>query len=446
MTEIQHDSRTSRLKRWMIRNGLLVVSSFALLVSSFLGGALLTSFLEAVQPGSALLALKLIHTVGGRGWAAALALILLLVSLWLRAKRIHLRQKEYDYTGLTVLRDLRANPDAPVPAFYLYLRAFETTGKLHVPLYLRVRRKCVWVAQWIVTDDLESYASLAVGSTAPLIALGKPGEALGAGRILTDDATWQGDIVTLMKRSTGILLVPSDRPGTVWEMETLRQQGLFSKVIFIMPPLTKGAYDTAARWNAARQAMAVHGLEAPEHQDRGMLFRVGTDGRVANIEPLLLSSPRKIRKSLKRIFKTMPSKKIYKAIVVADKRASRAAFWGWLENGRQLSIFPVAIAAALMAAPNVGFDPNESWATAFDRSNTVHEISDYIEDIKLMRSPKYQALAATVPPEKRSELNQLLLQAGLPRLAACGCAGLLRGPGRDAETGQRQDLRRPRRR
>jgi hypothetical protein len=417
MTGIEYDSRSSRLKRWMIRNGLLVASSFALLISSFLGGALFTRFLEAVEPGYSLLALKLIHSVGGRGWTAALALILLLISLWLRGKVIHLRQKEYDYTGMRVLRDLRANPDAAVPAFYLYLRAFETTGKLHVPLYLRVRRKCIWVAQRLVTDDLESYASLAVGSIAPLIALGKPGEAIGAGRILTDDATWQGDIVTLMKRSTGILLVPSDRPGTVWEMETLRQQGLFSKVIFIMPPLTKGTYDTAERWNAARQAMAAHGLDAPEHQDRGMLFRVGPDGRVANVEPLLLSSPRKIRKSLKRIFKNKPPKKIYKAIVVADKRAGRAAFWGWIENARQLSVFPVAIVAVFMAAPNVGFDPNESWATDFDRSNTAHEISDYIEDLKLMGSVKYQALAATVPPEKRSELNQLLLQSGLPRLA-----------------------------
>lgn len=416
MTETVLDSRGFRVPRWMVRTGLAVGSGLSLFLSSLFGGLLLVHVLEKSSPGMTLLAQKVIHTIGGRALDGTLAVALLLFSQWCRGKRIRLRQKEYDDRGQEVLRDLRGDPEASVPKFYLYLRAFETTGKLHVPLYLRVRRKCVWVAQRLVTDDLESYASLAVGSVAPLIALGKPGEAIGAGRILTDEESWQQDIITLMKRSTGVLLVPSDRPGTIWEMDTLKREGLLSKVVFIMPPLTKGNYDTGVRWNAAREAMAMHGVEVPEHQDRGMLFRVDLDGKVVNAEPLMLSSTRKIRKSLKRIFKTKQRKGIYKAIVRADKRASRAAFWGWLENARQFSVFPVAILAVLMPTPKIGFDPKESWATVFDRSMTAREISEFDESYRLNASAKYQALQTSLAPQNISQLNQSLLVQGLPRL------------------------------
>jgi hypothetical protein len=81
------------------------------------------------------------------------------------------------------------------------------------------------ISSWFVRNGLASGSSLALmfssflggaltGRRAPLVALGKPGEAIGAGRIFTDDATWQADIATLMRRAKGILIVPSDRDGT----------------------------------------------------------------------------------------------------------------------------------------------------------------------------------------------------------------------------------------
>jgi len=416
MTGVASDSFPSRAARWAVRNALFVVSGLALTVSSILGGVLFTNVIDKIDPGASLLTHKLASAMGGRYVVAFLALVLLLLSQWLRGKIIHLRQQEYDRTGDLVLHNLRANPTAKVPDFYLYLRAFETTGKLHVPLYLRLRRKCVWVYQRLVTDDLESYTSLSVRSIAPLIALGRPGESIGAGRILTDEERWKTDIVTLMRRSKGILLVPSDRPGTVWEMDTLKREGLFSKVVFVMPPRTTGEYDTAARWEAARKAMAVHGLEAPEHQERGMLFRLDCEGKLNTAEPLLLSSPRKIRKAFKRLFKDRRRRAIYKEIVRADKRASRAAFWGWLENTRQLSVFPVALLAVLLPTSDIGFDPSESWSTVFDRSMTAREISDYNQDLHLIDSKKYLTLLGSAPEEKQFQLKNLLVTAGLARI------------------------------
>ena len=418
MSKIVYGSRLSRMKGWMVRSGLSVLSGLTLGLSSLLGGALLANVSEKAAPGISLLCDKLVSTMGGRFSTAALTLLLLVSSQQLWGRRIHLRQREYDNTAQRVLGDLCADPAAPVPDFYLYLRAFETTGKLHVPLYLRVRRKCIWVAQRLVTDDVESFVSLSVGRGAPLIAFGRPGEAIGAGRIVTDEESWKKHILVLMRRAKGILLVPSDRPGTLWEMKALRQEGLLGKVVFIMPPLSKGEFDTQERWNSARAIMATHGLEAPEHQERGMLFAVGADGKVSNAEPLLLSSPRKIRKSVTRLFKAKRSRSLYKAYAAADKRAGRGAFWGWAENARQLSIFPVIVLAVFMSQPNVGFDPKESWATVLDRSTTAREISDFelSEAVLLGRSGKYQRLEASVPPEKLPELQQALLVRGLSRL------------------------------
>jgi len=417
MSGVESDTFVLRAKRWAIRTGFFVASFLAVTVASLLGGLLYGNNLtERLYPGTSLLMHKVASVLGGSYVVVVLAVVLLLSSQWLRGKMVHLRQKEYDRTGERVLHDLQTNPLANVSDFYLYLRAFETTGKLNVPLYLRVRRKCIWIYQRLVTDDLESYTSLSVRKIAPLIALGRPGESIGAGRVRTDTERWQADIVTLMHRSKGILLIPSDRPGTLWEMDTLNRERLFSKVVFIMPPRTTGEYDTSARWEAARKAMAVHGLEAPQHQERGMLFRLDSDGRLATAEPLLLSSTRKVRKAFKRLFKNRRKRAIYKEIVRADKRASRAAFWGWLQNAHQLAIFPLALLGALLPAVNIGFDPAESWATVVDRFLTAREIDEFHQDLQLSDSQKYLTLAGSVPAEKHFQMKNLLVAAGLPRL------------------------------
>ena len=168
------------------------------------------------------------------------------------------------------------------------------------PLFLRLRKLSIGFSS-LVTNDLESYVSQAISRVGPLVALGHPGEAIEAGRILTGEENWKTDIGTLMKRAKGILLVPADRPGTLWEIDTLKQEGLLGKVIFVMPPCSAGQHDTRQRWESARQALRDRGLETPDYDERGMLFVLEADGRVSNVEPLLLTSARQVRKSLKRL-------------------------------------------------------------------------------------------------------------------------------------------------
>jgi len=78
---------------------------------------------------------------------------------------------------------------------------------------------------------------MALDSYAPLIGLGLPGEQVGAGRIQTTDESWQTEFLRLASGARLILLIPSLRKGTAWELNTiLGDVTLLSKTIFIIPP------------------------------------------------------------------------------------------------------------------------------------------------------------------------------------------------------------------
>jgi hypothetical protein len=409
------DTRVARAGRWTVRAFLRVASFLAINVGFVL---VLSPFMIGLSLDVALVVQKFISSMGGVAVVIAVGIAFLLSGAWLRRRLLTLRQAESDRTAARIMTDLRTHPDARVPAFYLYLRAFETTGRLRVPLYLRLRKISIGLSQ-LVTNDVESYVSNAVRRVAPLVALGRPGETIGAGRIVTEDGNWMTDIATLMRRATGILLVPSSRPGTLWEIETLKRDGLLSKVIFIMPPRAKGELDTKERWEAARQAMASHGLEAPDHQDRGLLFELGPDGRVNNVEPMLLNSRRQVRKSIKRILSPDPPKGgLFAAIARAHRRTRRATFWGWGETVRQLSPYAVAVIALFIPERTGAFDPTESWATVLDRSVTAKSLSDHelSESATLSSSNEYRALEASIPEEQFAEWKARLQRRGLLRL------------------------------
>ena len=76
--------------------------------------------------------------MGGRWVVVSLGLAVLFLAGWLRRRLMALRQAENDRVAAGIMSDLRASPAAHVPEFYLYLRAFETTGRMHAPLFLRL--------------------------------------------------------------------------------------------------------------------------------------------------------------------------------------------------------------------------------------------------------------------------------------------------------------------
>ena len=106
----------------------------------------------------------------------------------------------------------------PERSFGVYLRPFVTTNR--VPLGRM---------------DLETLLAYSFAPLLPFVALGRPGEHVGAGRIQTTDDHWQDKIAAMLERSALILCIPTARPGTMWELGQLRTRGLLTKTIFIMP-------------------------------------------------------------------------------------------------------------------------------------------------------------------------------------------------------------------
>ena len=225
------------------------------------------------------------------------------------------------------MRVIRSDPTAPVPEFIVYLRAFETTGRLNVPLYSRLPS---FIFAGFTASDLESHLAAALRRHTPLIALGRPGEAYGAARVPTSDEEWKEDILLLLQRSKAILLIPSHQPGTIWEIALIRREGLLQKSVFIMPPQSKKIIHTGRRWQEAKVALRELDLELPDYQRRGMLFAFENTGRVTNVEPLLVGGGRKFQKSLDRLVSgKLPEGGLFQAVVQADRRSRRLWVIGW---------------------------------------------------------------------------------------------------------------------
>jgi hypothetical protein len=114
----------------------------------------------------------------------------------------------------------------------------------------------------------------------PVVGLGRPGEALGVGRILTNEEDWRAAATKLIDRAMYIFCIPSSRAGTLWEIDHVLEHNLLAKTIFIMPPLSNakpiwrkiiGLEDD---WGNLIVEMKKRGLSFPQYKNNGMLFRI----------------------------------------------------------------------------------------------------------------------------------------------------------------------------
>lgn len=181
-------------------------------------------------------------------------------------------------------RDEKATQAAAVAvpqdeSFWLYLRPFLSTGKLVVknPEYSFIPSVSRFTeGEFIDTETL--FARVLEPST-KLVAFGRPGEHIGGGRVLATEEEWRDRFANLAERATGILLVPSHREGTLWEMRWLKEHGHLNKCVFVMyPRLAAGDFDTCGSWNAAQTASASIGITLPNHDQAGMLLLLDDNG------------------------------------------------------------------------------------------------------------------------------------------------------------------------
>ena len=177
-----------------------------------------------------------------------------------------------------------------VPDFSLFLRAFETTGRMPRQEELPLSPGFDPRMDEDRTTDFERVLAEAVENGLPLVALGTPGEQIGAGRIMTSEDRWKEDVALLATGALVIFLFPSTRPGTLWETGWLIQHAMIKKAIFVMPPMRKKSiffksggqtYDWRSIWPELASSMRNRGIEFPEYDDKGQLFALGNDFRVS---------------------------------------------------------------------------------------------------------------------------------------------------------------------
>jgi len=141
-------------------------------------------------------------------------------------------------------------------------------------------------------------------STLPVVALGKPGETFGVGRILVDEDSWQKAASELMQRASLLICLPSSRPGSHWEMNQITLNHYLSKTVFIMPPNPPSSFRTwkglKEDWDLLKQQVGSKGITIPEYKTDGLLFSVDATGQCIT-EKLSLNSTRKLLEAFIRL-------------------------------------------------------------------------------------------------------------------------------------------------
>jgi hypothetical protein len=143
----------------------------------------------------------------------------------------HSEQEEKDTDAHDRVQDVLDGKDS---FYYLYLRPFSLTNKLKLtrpharPVQDNLKPEPVRTLEAILERALRARGI-------PLLALGRPGEAIGAGRVKTTDEDWQRIFESLAKAATGFMVVPSLTSGTWWEIDWLVHNKLIRKTVFICP-------------------------------------------------------------------------------------------------------------------------------------------------------------------------------------------------------------------
>lgn len=124
-------------------------------------------------------------------------------------------QARRDAAAIKLFNAARSSGDEQ--KFAVFLRPFYTRDKIkstQVIMIPQFQGTTVTYTQIYNDYQLEEMVVEAFRYTMPVIALGKPGETFGVGRILVDEEQWQGAASELTRRASLIICLPSSRPGS----------------------------------------------------------------------------------------------------------------------------------------------------------------------------------------------------------------------------------------
>jgi len=176
-------------------------------------------------------------------------------------------------------------------AFCLYLRPFDSTGRLPVTNVAAVGMDAIsqdtdfeMILRKALArpDRLRSRRSgWSLWSTLDLVGLGYGEPMLGAGRAYSTDAEWREAFTALAEVAELIVVVPSAHPGTLFELSWLAERDMWAKTILVMPEAVPPEQETIERrWNDARAAAGAAGIILPAYERKGLLFKIDATGAV----------------------------------------------------------------------------------------------------------------------------------------------------------------------
>lgn len=212
-------------------------------------------------------------------------------------------QRARDVNAQTIFEALvRDEPTAP---FSLYLRPFNSTDDISeiaqqvVPSIGRIG--------FLPGERIELEAQLERGTRgfAPLVCLGRPLGHIGAGRIQSSDSAWKSSIARLMDTAEVIILLPSMRPGTLHEIETILSSALVQKTLFLDAPRSDivRRYQDAEDWPEVKQVFERYGYALPAQTKRGQIFFYGDQNEPILIERLDMDDEDNIGRFGRRVAK-----------------------------------------------------------------------------------------------------------------------------------------------
>ncbi len=190
------------------------------------------------------------------------------------------RQRARDAFAAKIFEQLRSGKQAE--AFSLFLRPFNFTGQaasgdlIAGALQQRAGSASRYLSN--VAFDLEAPLSKATAKMAPLVCLGRPLDHVGAGRILVPDENWKEAIHQLIEHARCVFIIPSTRPGTLWEIDRLVESGVIRKCVFIDLPDSKVAgelFRQEQEWPDIRTSLQASGYELPDNSRKGSIFAFG---------------------------------------------------------------------------------------------------------------------------------------------------------------------------
>lgn len=221
---------------------------------------------------------------------AAIMAVLVYLSAFARSREDAFTQSSRDAIATRITRRILDGEDCLRP-FFLFARPFNVTGRLSLK---REMRHFSTLSGYVPQEhfDLESLLAKSLSPKGILIGLGDRLSEFGAGRVPSSDQEWKATFQRLAGAAKAIILIPSASPGTMWEIDWLRQSGHLSTTVFVMPPWSQEiAFDIESDWAKAATACEWVGIQIPAYQAGGMLFKIGSDGVVnTSAQGLALSS------------------------------------------------------------------------------------------------------------------------------------------------------------